>query len=322
MSESKSTSTSNAPPYLDPSTGDLIIRTPDPNSTDFHVHQCIIGNLSPVFADMFSLPTARDTASPDKPIVDVQETATVWTHVLSFCYFAPRPSSLTVDDVHALLEAARKYQMSGITDWMRRTLADEFVDTQPLSAFGLACAYKLDDIARRAARASLLLPADFDFVKELDLIPTVHQYHQLLEYRRGCLRAARAVLLWESHWQCPSWLGDKLNAARYDRAFRALHPRNRPGQNGPSVGGGYRINDAWRTGMQELCKNIETQLQPSSTFCPLLLAPLVQACGSASSTEDAPTIAARAQDFALLLDAEIESVVNEVCCSSVRLGRR
>ncbi|KAM5539753.1 hypothetical protein V8D89_006566 [Ganoderma adspersum] len=308
---SESASTHPAPPYLDPSsTGDLIIRTPDPDSTRFHVHQCIIANLSPVFADMFSLPN-HDAASPDKPIVDVQESATLWTHVLSFCYLGPRPSSLAIDDVHALLEAARKYQMPSVTDWMRRTLADEFVDTQPLSAFGLACAYKLDDVARRAARASLFLPADFDFVKELDLIPT-HQYHRLLEYRRRCLRAARAVLLWENPLKCPSWLDDTSNTARYNRVFYTLQPRNKSGQNGPSIGEMYRINDAWRTGMEQLCKNIETQLRPSSTFCPLLLAPLIRACGSASNTEDAATIASRAQDFALLLDAEIERVVNEV----------
>ena len=63
---------------------------------------------------MFSLPK-RDKASSDKPIVDVQEATTVWTHILSFCYFRPRPS-LTIDDVHALLEAGHKYQM-GASSW-------------------------------------------------------------------------------------------------------------------------------------------------------------------------------------------------------------
>ncbi|PIL29329.1 hypothetical protein GSI_09380 [Ganoderma sinense ZZ0214-1] len=244
---------------------------------------------------MFSLPTlACGAARPDKPVVDVQEPAAVWTHVLSFCYFAPRPSSLTIDDVHALLEAARKYQMPGVTDWMRRTLVDEFVDKQPLSAFGLACAYKLDDVVRRAARASLLLPPNFSYAKELDLIPT-RLYHRLLEYRRRCLQTAQKVLSWEFYPEGPSWLSDKSNALRYNRVFYALHPSNEPGQSGPFIGGGYMINHAWRMGMEALCKDIDKQLRPSSTFW-----------------EDADTIATRAQDFALLLDAEIERVVNEV----------
>nr|VWP00624.1 Efflux pump DEP3 (Depudecin biosynthesis cluster protein 3) [Ganoderma boninense] len=311
---SESTSTTTPPLYLNPTTGDLIIRTPNPDSTDFHVHRCIIANLSPVFADMFSLPApgACDTAGPDKPVVDVQEPAAVWTHILSFCHFAPRPSSLTIDDVHALLEAARKYQMPGVTDWMRRTLADEFVDKQPLSAFGLACAYKLDDLARRAARASLLLPANFAFVKELDLIPT-RQYHRLLEYRRRCLSAARTILSWESgSWRSPSWLSDMSDIGRYNRALHVLRSLNKPSKLGPHVGREYQVNDAWRVGMEALCKSMETQLRPSSTFCPLLLEPLVQACVSTSSygeLEDIQTIVSRAHKFALLLDDELKRVV-------------
>ena len=305
----ESTMTSTTPPYLNSSTGDLIVRTTDPDATNFYVHQCIIANLSPVFADMFSLPKC-DKASPDKPIVDVQEPTAVWTHILSFCYFRPHPA-LTIDDVHALLEAGQKYQMPGVTDWMRRTLLEEFVKDQPLSAFGLACAYKLEDVVGRAARASLFLPASFVYVKELDLIPT-RLYHRLLEYRRRCLHAARTVLSWEYLPEGPIWLSDKSNVARYNRAFNALYSSTRPNQRGLIVGNFYHINSAWRTGMEALCKSIETQLRPSSTFCLLLLTPLIQACGSGVYNEDSSTIAARAQDFALLLDAEIEKAVDEV----------
>ena len=117
----------SSPPYLDTSNGDLTIRTAD--HTDFHVHQCIISILSPVFADMFSLPKNPITSSP-KPLVEVGEPGTVWAHILSFCYFLPLPS-LAIDDVHALLEAARKYQMPRVTDWMRRTLLHELTTSIP-----------------------------------------------------------------------------------------------------------------------------------------------------------------------------------------------
>ncbi|KAI0357908.1 hypothetical protein OH77DRAFT_1588207 [Trametes cingulata] len=198
-------------PYRQISRGDFVIRCSD--GSEFHLDKCIMANASLVFADMFSLPcpcTPPDDGK-EKPIVDVTESGAVWEHLLSFCYLRVDELFLPLDDIRALLEAAKKYQMDVVTKWLRRTLLrPDYVRSQTLSVYALACAYDMADVARVAARGCLDLPADLGKAQGLELISAL-QYTRLLDYRQRCAAAAvqavavRPVPTWMS--ACSEWLG-------------------------------------------------------------------------------------------------------------------
>ncbi|KAI0705668.1 hypothetical protein C8Q76DRAFT_175609 [Earliella scabrosa] len=76
-------------------------------------------------------------------------------------------------------------------------LSQDHIQKHTLSVYALSCAYRLDDVARIAARASLALPDHLEYVKELDLLViTVRTYHNLLDFRARCVNTIRPTMLW------------------------------------------------------------------------------------------------------------------------------
>ncbi|TBU38735.1 hypothetical protein BD309DRAFT_492650 [Dichomitus squalens] len=197
----------DAPFYLDPAVGDLIIRSSD--CVDLHVHKDIMTHASPVFSSMLSLPQPK-SHSPgddfcDKPLVDVHEDSAVWSHLIPICYIpclpSPPLSASDLDLIRAVLDAARKYQMVSVTNVMRRVLVTRPVVLQkPVSVYAVGCVYGLEDVARVAAWSSLSEPLFVEYVPELDLI-SVRTFHRLSEYRTRCVAAALKVTAPAGRWE-------------------------------------------------------------------------------------------------------------------------
>ena len=118
----------------------------------------------------------------------------------------------------------------------------------------LSCAYRLDDVARIAARASLALPDHPAYVKELDLLViTVRTYHNLLDFRARCVNAIRPTMLWMAiplirnpHMLAPGvrleleWLITVIRCGPGNPAWATMRT------------GGMPVHVAWRDGLEKL----------------------------------------------------------------------
>lgn len=185
-------SADNPPFYLDPTIGDLVIRSSD--DIDFYVHKDIVIRASPTLSTMLASPQAAPAATCGKPLLQVQEDSAVWMRLVPLLY-VPRPSKPALDAsqlglIRAILDAAQKYSISSITECMRRILGSPaVVAARPVNVYAVACAYEFEDVARIAAQYSLRKPVGVDYVEELDLTST-RTWHKLSAYRHQCVVAA------------------------------------------------------------------------------------------------------------------------------------
>lgn len=188
-------------PYRNSEKGNLIIRSAD--GVEFYVERAVIAHLSPIFQDMFSIPSPSDAEA--KPIVDVTELGVVWDALLGFCHFLPSDPFPSLSTIRALLEAARKYRMSAVEEWMRNTLLQSgYAETQALKTYAIACAYGLSDVALVAARGCIGLSDDHGGTKELELI-TALQYTRLGDFHKRCGSAAALAVSVKIN-SLPGWL--------------------------------------------------------------------------------------------------------------------
>ncbi|KAI0365031.1 hypothetical protein BV20DRAFT_1039123 [Pilatotrama ljubarskyi] len=307
------------PPYADVTKGDLVIRSCD--GVNFHVHTCIMENMSPVFADMFSLPPVHGEG--EKPRVDVTEPADTWNNILGFSYHVVRDdseSSISLTDIQALLEAAQKYRMAAVTRWMRDALLQSgYAESQPLRTYAVACAYGLSDVALVAARGWLehsvesdeLKSMDVGHAKELELISAL-QYKRLLNFRERCATAAvQAVSVGRN--PVPSWVtshGEWLSARQsgctesWNCEENALVIRNKT-----KTRVVLRLRSGWLEYFQGLAAQLKTTPSPSAARSSKLLGPVI---ASAACKECRLKILERTTRFTDLVAARIEQAIYQV----------
>ncbi|OBZ66359.1 hypothetical protein A0H81_13587 [Grifola frondosa] len=182
---------------------DIVIRSSD--QVEFYVHKIILSVASPVFRDMFALAQPSRSSTGKEEPVEVQESSIVLDMLLRLCYPVAAPS-IGLNDIVAVLESARKYQMDGVKGRMKEILLlPNSWQEQPLQVYALACGCGFSDVAMTAARC-LLRRELFNEVYTKDLRQiTGGAYHRLLEYRRDCSRAATAVASAQSHQE---WMGE------------------------------------------------------------------------------------------------------------------
>lgn len=194
-------------PYRDPRVGDIILRTSD--GIQLYVHRRRIVDASTVFADMFSLASPSLIASEKKRTIDVSESSTVWEKLLPFVYLAEEPT-LALDDIHALIEAGKKYHIPGVTSHVRFQLfRPDFLEQQPLAVYALACSAGYIDVARAAARRTLRIPIYPTFTKELSHV-TGNAVYNLLEFRRKCGIAASSAVMVKNERGIPEWMESNI----------------------------------------------------------------------------------------------------------------
>ncbi|PCH36303.1 hypothetical protein WOLCODRAFT_127005 [Wolfiporia cocos MD-104 SS10] len=173
---------------------DVVLRSS--NGVDFHVRSAILAEASPFFESMFTLPQAASehaTHAEDLPIIPCGDDDAALDTLLRICYPIPSPDIDKLVDLEQVLRAATKYDMEGATKHCTEQLVKN-LHRSPLGIFAIACLYRLPEIARAAARASLEYEWDW-FTKNvtpsgiLDRTPE-SLITKLQEYRENCAHAA------------------------------------------------------------------------------------------------------------------------------------
>ena len=184
--------TAFGPPFND-SDADIILRSSD--RVDFIVYKVILSKASRVFKTMFTLPQpVTDTQSDScRPIVDLAENSNVLAAFLSVVYpptpMSPKPLSL--DDLIAALDMARKYDITTMSD---RLLMDfgglKTLQNKPLEAFCAAYSRELAKAAKIAAGASLKHRLTLDAIGDRLQYTNGPAFHSLWKFHRACSAVA------------------------------------------------------------------------------------------------------------------------------------
>ncbi|EIW63244.1 uncharacterized protein TRAVEDRAFT_82705, partial [Trametes versicolor FP-101664 SS1] len=197
---------------FDDADADVILRSCD--GVDFRLYKNVLAKASTFFREFFSLPKPPDAPTTLRAFI-LPENADTLERLFRSCYPVARPHFPTIDDVRTTLAAATKYAMDHINPILEEALL-RFLEREPLRVYAIAYLFRLEDVARAAARALLEYPtvAEPDTPPpEFDELPTRAMY-ALLIYRRRCVAAVLATLEYKTH----GW----MNMDR--RAMAALEP--------------------------------------------------------------------------------------------------
>ncbi|KAI0690288.1 hypothetical protein C8T65DRAFT_700046 [Cerioporus squamosus] len=195
---SQSAATSSPRDPFDDDDADIVFRSSD--NVDFRLYKVIVAKASPVMRGMLTLPSdpSADAATP--PVVRLTETARTLEHVFRLCSPVEHPVITTVEDVHAVLEAARKYEMAAVTANLR-WIIKQILPKEPLRMYAIAYMLELEDVAREAAELLLEEPS-FHIPStpppEFQILPSLAIYAVHM-YRQKCVEAALRVLE-DHHW--------------------------------------------------------------------------------------------------------------------------
>ena len=184
--------TAYGPPF-DDTDADIILRSSD--QVDFLVYKTILSKASPVFKTMFSLPQPTNTAKTlqeSRPIIDLAENSKVLAALLSSIYphSLPLKEPFSLDDVIIVLDTARKYDMATASRRLLDWSGSKVLQDNPLEAFCAAYARELGETAQIAARASLKLRLNLDYLGEKLQYTNGPALHKLWKYHRACSDAA------------------------------------------------------------------------------------------------------------------------------------
>lgn len=192
-----------APAPFDKPTADVVLHTSD--GVLFRVFRWILEDNSPIFSTIFALPqphqsmttthafTESDGADSEirTSIIAIEEPS----HILGMllCYpFPERPSIASFDEAKPLFIAAHKYEMSRIVPVLIEA-AIPHLKADPLRAYAFAVRYRMDALARAAAREYISVDVTtYPPIEELEDI-TAGDYQRLLAYRQECVAALSSL---------------------------------------------------------------------------------------------------------------------------------
>ena len=226
------TVTAFGPPFND-SDADIVLRSSD--QVDFIVYKVILSKASPFFKTMFTLPQPATDAQPDscRPIVELAENSNVLTAFLLVVYpptpMSPKPLSL--DDLIAALDMARKYDITTMSDRLLRDFGGlTTLQNKPLEAFCAAYARKLSKVAKIAAGASLKRRLTLDEIGDKLQYTNGPAFHTLWKFHRACSAVAiKAISGNVFGWipaDPPPWWAVASASCRCNRVSYGFGPRS------------------------------------------------------------------------------------------------
>ena len=294
--------------YRDSAVGDLVIRSSD--GVEYHVHKDVMTRCSPFFASMLSLPQPPSEPTVcGKPVVATSEDSKIWFYLIPLCYVAITFIKDDLGLIHALLEAARKYDIQVARESMRLALhRPDLMRTRPLSVFALGCAYDLADVTHAAARQSLATSVYFEYVPELDLI-SIRTWHALSEYRRACAAAACNVVSWAG----VSWINTNHEAYRH----LELTCTNTKTCKKAARGGRF-VRLAWATYAEKLSRTLELTPDPSQARARSLLDVVVKSASECNVC--VRTIQSHADALSQAIEKQLEAAISKVCACAASSG--
>ncbi|KAJ7033509.1 hypothetical protein C8F04DRAFT_1104932 [Mycena alexandri] len=166
---------------------DAILRSSD--GLDFPVHRAVLALASPFFKDLFSLP--QPESEPKVPVIPVAESSLILQKLLG-TWYPGTEAVVAFDGIEQLAEilelAMSKYEFRFVGPTMRRYLQD-YLDTDAVAVYAIACRYHWEDLARKAARHSLKL--SLPSILRLNATPQLRNisadlYRALLLYHHNC----------------------------------------------------------------------------------------------------------------------------------------
>ncbi|TCD62582.1 hypothetical protein EIP91_006656 [Steccherinum ochraceum] len=132
---------------------DVVLQSCD--GVQFLVHRLVLSLSSPVLAALFEIGTSNHPEDQFTPtgllVVPVEETGRVLSSLLYWVYPVTKPPLEAIEEVADALEAAIKYQIGAVVDFMTVRLR-AFAVTLPLRVFGIACRLDLEEEAKFAAQ--------------------------------------------------------------------------------------------------------------------------------------------------------------------------
>ena len=308
-------------PYRDPSVGDLIIRTSD--GIEFHVHRRRIADASPVFADMFLLPdgASTDQEKQEKALVDVSESSKIWEKLLSICYLEDSPPRM--EDLMHLWEAGRKYNIAGVMNRMKGFLNSSFyMDEKPFAVYALACALDVPEVARAAARRSLLHPVFPYDTPEFSAV-SGRAVFQLLDYRRRCGAAAKAIVnLRHANWRnpLPAWCSESEIRGEFRTCGSTACHNQSPvgtmfhGHEDSPLTLHFRIT--WVGYFRTLGEKLEYNPDGAIACNPSLLEPVIV------SAAHCPVCASKAYSQAIAISSKVKQMIDDAIAQVSTLRKR
>jgi hypothetical protein len=195
---------------FDNARADLILQSSD--EIHFRVHKNILSLASPVFADMFSLPSPSSQKPHDEvQVVTLSEHSTALDVALRHIYPVRTPKGDSLHYASILVEFARKYQVEALDRFITGYLTPS-VERDPVGVYAIAITYGYNDIGAIAARSCLNLP--FSSLRSQYLrCATAEHIAELFWYHAACGEAASASAVASSH----IYLGDDDGRSREGR---------------------------------------------------------------------------------------------------------
>jgi len=176
---------------FDDTRADLILQSSD--KVQFRVFKNIFYLASPVFADMFSIPSPPSEKPHDEArVVPLSEHSTALDIALRHIYPVRRTSKVdTLRYASILAKFSRRYQVEALHQFIIGYLTDG-IKLDPVGVYAIAVTYGYDDVGAKAARSCLNLP--FSNLQSPYLrYATVEHMLELLKYYVACGQAASAL---------------------------------------------------------------------------------------------------------------------------------
>ncbi|KAI0310907.1 hypothetical protein OF83DRAFT_1178086 [Amylostereum chailletii] len=164
---------------------DVILRSS--NNVHFHAHKNLLAIASPILRDMFISPTppfsvksndANHSAIQAVPFPGDAHTLALFLRMI---YPVDTPDLIALEDIHALLEISRKFDVRAVRVSGHLSLLKALPKNNPMSVYALAMTYGLHEVASQAALPCLRLPLSALNTPEIRLL-SGDQYHRLLDF--------------------------------------------------------------------------------------------------------------------------------------------
>lgn len=170
---------------------DLIIASSD--EVYFRVHKFILGKASPIFLDMFAIPTSLDDAEGPQT-VQLTESSWVVEAMLRMCYPMARHILTDLWQAIELLAIGRKYSMQAVVDGATNAVASWSYEGEQAPRFFAFAVHIGDEQLIKRGVVECLRMSFSDLVVDanatgLELIPA-STFQELLQLHRRCTTTA------------------------------------------------------------------------------------------------------------------------------------
>jgi hypothetical protein len=186
---------------FDDAQADLILQSSDEVPMHFRVFKNVLSLASPIFADMFSIPSPPSEKPHEVQVVPLSERSIALDIALRHIYPMRRAQPPEADNLlyaRILAEFAQKYQVEVLDQFIIGYLAGSLA-CDPVGVYAIAVTYGYNDMGGNAARSCLNLPFS-DLRSPYLPCATLEHILELLRYHVACGEAASTLASSDRSW--------------------------------------------------------------------------------------------------------------------------